>query len=114
MIRRPPRSTLFPYTTLFRSLATAGVAVLAGTLVEGTVVGTAQWLVLRRPFPAMKWRAWALATAAGAFVAWTLGMLPSILLSAGADTGSSAPTEPSDAVVYGLAALIGLVAGTIL
>src|SRR2546427_1833003 len=24
MIRRPPRSTLFPYTTLFRSLATAG------------------------------------------------------------------------------------------
>src|SRR5437016_13741042 len=26
MIRRPPRSTLFPYTTLFRSLEAAGVA----------------------------------------------------------------------------------------
>src|SRR5438477_5863547 len=26
MIRRPPRSTLFPYTTLFRSLGGAGVA----------------------------------------------------------------------------------------
>src|SRR5947207_9684137 len=26
MIRRPPRSTLFPYTTLFRSPAAAGVA----------------------------------------------------------------------------------------
>src|SRR2546425_4620175 len=26
MIRRPPRSTLFPYTTLFRSLAAAGAA----------------------------------------------------------------------------------------
>src|SRR5438067_3754245 len=26
MIRRPPRSTLFPYTTLFRSLVRAGVA----------------------------------------------------------------------------------------
>src|SRR3712207_8684072 len=25
MIRRPPRSTLFPYTTLFRSLVTASV-----------------------------------------------------------------------------------------
>src|SRR3712207_8346997 len=25
MIRRPPRSTLFPYTTLFRSVATMGV-----------------------------------------------------------------------------------------
>src|SRR3712207_7674262 len=24
MIRRPPRSTLFPYTTLFRSMATVG------------------------------------------------------------------------------------------
>src|SRR3989442_1294590 len=27
MIRRPPRSTLFPYTTLFRSLARQGVEV---------------------------------------------------------------------------------------
>src|SRR5256885_11935787 len=26
MIRRPPRSTLFPYTTLFRSLTTGGSA----------------------------------------------------------------------------------------
>src|SRR5260221_4833166 len=26
MIRRPPRSTLFPYTTLFRSLILVGVA----------------------------------------------------------------------------------------
>src|SRR5689334_23401295 len=25
MIRRPPRSTLFPYTTLFRSAAVAGI-----------------------------------------------------------------------------------------
>src|SRR3712207_3244323 len=31
MIRRPPRSTLFPYTTLFRSLL--GVIVLAGVAV---------------------------------------------------------------------------------
>src|SRR3712207_9040294 len=29
MIRRPPRSTLFPYTTLFRSLATANTHDLA-------------------------------------------------------------------------------------
>src|SRR5436309_8969085 len=26
MIRRPPRSTLFPYTTLFRSISPSGVA----------------------------------------------------------------------------------------
>src|SRR3712207_8809946 len=29
MIRRPPRSTLFPYTTLFRSLATIGLTIPA-------------------------------------------------------------------------------------
>src|SRR2546430_4397880 len=31
MIRRPPRSTLFPYTTLFRSLAPGGVLLLHTT-----------------------------------------------------------------------------------
>src|SRR5256885_4318856 len=30
MIRRPPRSTLFPYTTLFRSNGAAGYVVAAG------------------------------------------------------------------------------------
>src|SRR3712207_7370965 len=30
MIRRPPRSTLFPYTTLFRSAQVDAVAVLVG------------------------------------------------------------------------------------
>src|SRR3712207_8451576 len=30
MIRRPPRSTLFPYTTLFRSEVQQGVVELAG------------------------------------------------------------------------------------
>src|SRR5260370_26728458 len=29
MIRRPPRSTLFPYTTLFRSLINQGVSIIA-------------------------------------------------------------------------------------
>src|SRR3712207_9537793 len=33
MIRRPPRSTLFPYTTLFRSIE--GVAVKSGRLYAG-------------------------------------------------------------------------------
>src|SRR2546422_7425635 len=37
MIRRPPRSTLFPYTTLFRSLE---AAVAQGKL---RVYGTATW-----------------------------------------------------------------------
>src|SRR2546430_7410416 len=47
MIRRPPRSTLFPYTTLFRSKPTADAAMiimrrlrfLAATPVRGTSIG---------------------------------------------------------------------------
>src|SRR3712207_6995031 len=35
MIRRPPRSTLFPYTTLFRS----GAEAVAAFLMIGTVAG---------------------------------------------------------------------------
>src|SRR3712207_7131684 len=38
MIRRPPRSTLFPYTTLFRSFAAfvlAGALIALGILVPG-------------------------------------------------------------------------------
>src|SRR2546421_2966275 len=34
MIRRPPRSTLFPYTTLFRSISSG--------LTSSTITGTAQ------------------------------------------------------------------------
>src|SRR5258708_24162593 len=33
MIRRPPRSTLFPYTTLFRSIFTTSFAGLGNTLI---------------------------------------------------------------------------------
>ena len=36
MIRRPPRSTLFPYTTLFRSIAIAGSSIGGGIAVAYT------------------------------------------------------------------------------
>src|SRR5690554_7788033 len=39
MIRRPPRSTLFPYTTLFRSTA-------AGMITQGVRIGIVDWLSL--------------------------------------------------------------------
>src|SRR2546426_11039812 len=38
MIRRPPRSTLFPYTTLFRSRA-AGIPIRGRITGDGTVEG---------------------------------------------------------------------------
>src|SRR2546427_3511497 len=40
MIRRPPRSTLFPYTTLFRSVAAVAGAV-AGSAADGGAVACA-------------------------------------------------------------------------
>src|SRR2546427_7923958 len=41
MIRRPPRSTLFPYTTLFRSAAKE-IKVLISTSVDAAQEGSAQ------------------------------------------------------------------------
>src|SRR5205823_13957488 len=38
MIPRPPRSTLFPYTTLFRSTGVASAAALPGARVSGAEV----------------------------------------------------------------------------
>jgi len=98
------------------TLGTAVLAVLAGALVEGTAVGTAQWLVLRRPLPRLQWRSWAAATGTGALLAWTLGMIPSTVLSLGAGSGGggTARAEPSAALVYGLAFLMGLVLGPVL
>src|SRR3712207_8810035 len=38
MIRRPPRSTLFPYTTLFRSLVMAGVTTISSSAIVAKVL----------------------------------------------------------------------------
>src|SRR2546430_10702543 len=51
MIRRPPRSTLFPYTTLFRSLGRHGGALLADAVGLGkSYVALAVALALGEPF----------------------------------------------------------------
>jgi NhaP-type Na+/H+ or K+/H+ antiporter len=95
--------------------ALAGI--LVSTLVEGTAVGLAQGRVLRRPLPRLRLRAWWAGTAAGAFVAWTLGMLPSTLigLMQQAEGAGAAPmAEPSQALTFLLAAGLGMVAGPVL
>src|SRR5207302_8849465 len=48
MIRRPPRSTLFPYTTLFRSIATARPRSPAG---RPRKTGTSSWTTSARSRP---------------------------------------------------------------
>src|SRR2546422_8532693 len=51
MIRRPPRSTLFPYTTLFRSLEPLVVAVFLGVYGSVPVHHPTQVTGLWRPEP---------------------------------------------------------------
>ena len=99
---------------LFAALAVAVVAIGAGLAIEGLIVGTAQWLVLRQPLPGLAWRTWAGATAIGAGVAWTFGMLPSTLLSVNQEAGQAPAAEPSAAVTYALAFAMGLVLGPVL
>jgi hypothetical protein len=91
-------------------------AILFGTLLEGVVVGLFQWRVLREPLPALSRHRWLIATAVGACAAWTLGMLPSTLLSLALEPASVAPplAEPPAALVYLLAAGLGLVLGPVL
>src|SRR3990167_2140323 len=43
MIRRPPRSTLFPYTTLFRSAALVRVGILGFEVLLEDLVGRTDW-----------------------------------------------------------------------
>ena len=62
-------------------IAAAVAAVLFGIFFEGVVVGWFQWRVLRDVFSTMTRGSWIRATAIGAGIAWTLGMLPSTIMS---------------------------------
>src|SRR3712207_7733103 len=46
MIRRPPRSTLFPYTTLFRSLLAEALVVVIASLTTSWQLSWWEWHVL--------------------------------------------------------------------
>jgi hypothetical protein len=94
----------------------AAVMVAKGTLIEGVVVGVAQGRELRRVLPGFSVRAWVFATALGAGVAWTLGMIPSTLMAftQPAATDTPPPEEPPFGIILLLAAGMGLVLGPIL
>src|SRR2546430_12808929 len=48
MIRRPPRSTLFPYTTLFRSDLSIDEIIAAMKGDKKSVAGVTRWILLER------------------------------------------------------------------
>src|SRR3990167_1856676 len=90
MIRRPPRSTLFPYTTLFRStsrvpgsLAVATIITCAVFATATGIVGAVVTLMGLLAFPAMLKARYNISVAAGSVTAGgCLGIMipPSILL----------------------------------
>jgi MFS family permease len=85
------------------------IAILGGALagvIEGSAVGWAQWRVLRGPLPTIGRRAWIVATAAGAALAWAIGMSLGTL--------ASPSDEPPFAVVVAGAAILGAALGALL
>ena len=85
------------------------IAILGGALagvIEGSAVGWAQWRVLRGPLPAIGRRTWIVATAAGAALAWAIGMSLGTL--------ASPSEEPPIAVVVAGAAILGAALGALL
>jgi len=95
------------------ALLSAGLMTTTGVL-EGGVVGYAQWLVLRKAIPSIGWRPWVIATIIGAVIAWFFGSIPMTLMSLSQLTTSTPASEPTQTVVLLLAAGMGLIAGAIL
>jgi hypothetical protein len=83
-------------------------------VLEGAVVGLAQWFVLRSAIQGVGRRPWVIATILGAVIAWFFGSIPMTLANLSQQPASAAASEPSQGVVLLLAAGMGLVAGLIL
>lgn len=97
----------------------AVLAVVLGTLLEGTLVGYAQAHVLSARLPTLSPRRWIAATSLGAGIAWTLGMVPSTVaalahLPSEPAAAGPAPAELPTGPMLLLAALLGALLGPVL
>lgn len=73
------------YLNKIADIVLAGILVIVGTLVEGSVLGTLQWIVIQHLNKSVKWLAWVNATLIGIFIAWALGSIPSTMLEFGTE-----------------------------
>ena len=105
----------FSYWENVHPIWIAVIMILAGTLLEGVFVGYVQWQVLKNHLQGLSLKAWATATAVGAGIAWSLGMIPSTLLGL-ADAGDAGQPMPeiSAWLMLFLAAMMGLLLGPVL
>jgi hypothetical protein len=99
---------LDPVTPFERAGLVAWMA-LAGVF-EGAVLGTMQWLALRRIFPRLSARGFVGATVTVAALGWTLGMLPAALAPPDSSAG---PAEPSFFFVIAASVVFGAMAGAL-
>lgn len=106
-------STMKDQQTLLQHVLFAIALIAAGAL-EGVLVGAAQAWALTPRLAGLSRREWIQATFLGSLLAWVLGMLPSTLMAAVAESSGQAPPEPGPAVTSALAALLGAVAGLLL
>jgi hypothetical protein len=100
-------------TTGSAQVAIAVGLVVAVGMVEGSVVGVAQWLVLRRHLARLSARAWVAATVGGAALAWGAGMLLGSIAAELLEASEAAPQIPLAAWLAG-PLVIGAVAGSLL
>lgn len=91
----------------------AVVMVMFGSF-EGVLVGIGQRWAMRSWFDELPWGYWIAATGGGAFVAWTFGMVPSTLMSLGAEAAQAFAPDMPDALQLLLAIPLGAVAGALL
>jgi len=95
------------------SLLSVGLMTATGVL-EGAVVGFAQWLVLRNAVTGVTRRAWVLATILGALMAWFFASLSMSLASLSQPSAPTTASEPPQSLVLLVASGMGLGAGMIL
>ena len=96
-------------------LGVATLAVVFGTAFEGILVGGAQELVLRQRGSQLRPWSWTFATAAGAGLAWLVGMVPNTIVALShAGSPPASASEPALVVRLALALGLGLIAGPIL
>jgi hypothetical protein len=98
---------------LSAALLSAALMTITGAL-EGAIVGTAQWLVLKKAFVTLSRSTWVWATIIGAVLAWGAGSIPMILASSSPESAAAAAPEPPQSLMLAMASGIGLVAGAVL
>ncbi|MGF1569370.1 MAG: hypothetical protein ACFCVD_15095 [Nodosilinea sp.] len=80
---------------------------------EGSVLGLAQGWVLRTRLPQLNLHAWISATVIGALVAWSLGLIPSLLGNLG-EPANAGTVDMDGGTVFLLASLMGAGLGVVL